>query len=732
MLTDASSAKNTELLTVGVQGFGYLIVTDKDLNIIAASENFKEFLNESVTSIFEKPFSYIVSNFLPNYTIDIEEAVRQILINEHDRNLLEIVLDNKGCYLSIYQLHGHVYFEFEKKVVDGVVFFPKFEAFARILDVESRGVWEVLCDYISKILAYDRVTVYQFAEENNGQIIAETRRNDNLESIYGMYHSDFAVLSHARKIHLMNLCRVTQDINEDPVPIISLNNQPIDLLATNIRTLDAVHRAHLKKVEIGCNLSYSILINDKIWGLIFCQNIKPTRINLLKREAMVYMIQWTSARFADELEAKERDFNERIRQFELTLKEKLMLKSDILSVLSSFSKMICDFANADAMVIVDGDRIYADNMNIGRQKLKKLQTFILANSDQFVYTEPQFTFKYGHELGIEMDRFAGIAKIDIDSSRKFTLLFFRKEHVVRRTYMDKPVKYLEDVKANETFETEPHRHFDLWHHTIHSSSLVWTEAELFFFGRLRRLIKESINQKSIEISNLNEEVHNLNKALDAYAYTVSHDVKNPLSAINLSVQMMLQKPDMPKEVKDRMLLNMKQAVDLISDLLVAIHDFSKIKSFSYQTELLDIKPSILQVIDFCLLRYDFSPSHIEVGDLWPIYGHKTLVYQLFQNLIGNAIKYSARNENPKVEVYSLKEQEFVRYIIRDNGIGIAQEDLKVMFDSFKRLDNAYDFEGTGLGLTIVKNIVDKLDLQIKVDSQLGIGTEIQLLFPIEQ
>ena len=128
----------------------------------------------------------------------------------------------------------------------------------------------------------------------------------------------------------------------------------------------------------------------------------------------------------------------------------------------------------------------------------------------------------------------------------------------------------------------------------------------------------------------------------------------------------------------------------------------------------------------------FPPSHIEVGDLWPIYGHKTLVYQLFQNLIGNAIKYSARNENPRVEVYSLKEQEFVRYVIRDNGIGIAQEDLKVMFDSFKRLDNAYDFEGTGLGLTIVKNIVDKLDLQIKVDSQLGIGTEIQLLFPIEQ
>ena len=181
-----------------------------------------------------------------------------------------------------------------------------------------------------------------------------------------------------------------------------------------------------------------------------------------------------------------------------------------------------------------------------------------------------------------------------------------------------------------------------------------------------------------------------------------------------------------------MLQNMKSAVDIIGELLVAIHLFSKIKSFSYQTELVDVSSSIDQITTFCKMRYDAYSTQVKIGELLPVYGHKTLVYQLFQNLIGNAIKYSARAEHPAVEIYAEKGSEFIRYFIRDNGIGIADEDLKSIFDTFKRLDNAIDFEGTGLGLTIVKTIADKLDLQIKVDSKIGMGTEFQVLFPIEQ
>jgi len=732
MLNSSSIDLQKQLSYDGIQSFGYLIVTDLDLNITAGSENCSDWLKRDVNTLFDRPFSFLIDHYFHDYQIDIQEAVRQIIAEENDRNLLEIRLLERGCYLSVYRNEHSVYFEFEIKVADLQVYFPKFESFAQVLMENTKGIWQHLSDYMGKVLGYDRITVYQFIEGGYGKIIAETRNNDNLESIIGLYQSDFAVLAQARKVHLKNLCRLTHDIYEEPIRIVSKDGSQIDLLSTNIRTLAKVHSDHLKKVGIGCNLSFSILIDDQIWGLIFCQNVRPTRINLIKREAFVYMIQWASTRFADEQLVQEREFNERIRNFELLLKEKLLLKKDMLAVLGSLSKLLCQFANADAMVIASGDQIYAHQISIGREKLKQLKGLILRETDQYIYTDEEFTWKFGEELGIGMSRFAGIAKVDIESNRQFTLYFFRKETIVKRTYMDTPTRHLMNPKPNEIFTTEPHKHFDVWHHTIEGTSERWTERDLYYFSRLRKLIKTSMNQMSLELSSLNEEVVSLNRALDSYAYTVSHDVKNPLSAINLSVQMLLQRPDMPLDLRNRMLQNMKSAVDIIGELLVAIHLFSKIKSFSYQTELVDVSSSIDQITTFCKMRYDADSTQIKIGELLPVYGHKTLVYQLFQNLIGNAIKYSARAEHPAVEIYAEKGSEFIRYFIRDNGIGIADEDLKSIFDTFKRLDNAIDFEGTGLGLTIVKTIADKLDLQIKVDSKIGMGTEFQVLFPIEQ
>lgn len=732
MLNSSSAFQQPSAVADGIQSFGYLVVTDLDLKIVAISQNCSDWLREQANDLFDLPISYLIEHYFDWYTVDVQEAIRQVLAKVNDRHLLEIRVLEQSCYLSIYRTEERVYFEFEMKVSDLQVYFPKFESFSKILQTNTKGIWQHLSDYMSNVLGYDRITVYQFLDGGYGKIIAETRKNDNLESILGLYQSDFDVLTHARHVHLQNLCRLTHDIEEEPVPLISRAGEIIDLQYTNIRTLSKVHRDHLKKVGIGCNLSFSILINDKIWGLIFCQNTKPTRINLIKREAFVYMIQWASTRFADEQLILEREFTERIRNIELLLKEKLMLKKDMLEVLGSFSKILCQFVEADGMLIAYDDQLFFHGLTMGKEKLKQVQALILRESDEYIYTDHEFTWKYGEELRIDLRRFAGLAKVDIESSRKFSLFFFRKEQVVKRTYMDTPTRLLTHQKPNEVFEPEWHLHFDVWHHTIVGTSEQWSGRDLYFLTRLRKLIKTSMNQMSAEISSLNDEVVRLNKALDAYAYTVSHDVKNPLSAINLSVQLLKQRPDMPAELREKMLHNMKDAVDLISELLVAIHMFSKIKSFNYQTELVDLKGSIDQITTFCKMRYDAHSTIVSIGELIPVYGHKTLVYQLFQNLIGNAIKYSARRENPMVEIFAESGLDFTKYYIRDNGIGIAEEDLKSIYDTFKRLDNATEFEGTGLGLTIVKSIADKLDLQIKVDSQIGVGTEFQVLFPVEQ
>ena len=138
---------------------------------------------------------------------------------------------------------------------------------------------------------------------------------------------------------------------------------------------------------------------------------------------------------------------------------------------------------------------------------------------------------------------------------------------------------------------------------------------------------------------------------------------------------------------------------------------------------------IPQIVDFSKLRYAADHAEVEFGNLFPLHGEKTIIYQLFQNLIGNAVKYSAKTASPKIKIYSELDNEFVRYHIIDNGIGMAKEELSNVFDSFKRLSNASEFEGTGLGLSIVKRIAERLHVKVQVDSEIGLGTAIQLTFP---
>ena len=195
--------------------------------------------------------------------------------------------------------------------------------------------------------------------------------------------------------------------------------------------------------------------------------------------------------------------------------------------------------------------------------------------------------------------------------------------------------------------------------------------------------------------------------------------------------MLLQRPEMTNDLKLKMLKNTKEAVEVISELLKSIHDFSKVKDYQYRMEPVYVEDFLKQIVNFSQLRYNALGTEVIYGNILPVYGERSIVYQLFQNLIGNAIKYSAKVENPVVSISSSIKHEFVRYTIQDNGIGIAKEELSTIYDSFKRMSNANNYEGTGLGLTIVKRIADRLNITIEVESEIGKGTCFHLLFPKE-
>jgi chemotaxis family two-component system sensor kinase Cph1 len=119
---------------------------------------------------------------------------------------------------------------------------------------------------------------------------------------------------------------------------------------------------------------------------------------------------------------------------------------------------------------------------------------------------------------------------------------------------------------------------------------------------------------------------------------------------------------------------------------------------------------------------------ITFDDLPPIMGTEVLVSQIFSNLIGNAVKYSAGSDRPEVYIEGINEGDEIIYKVRDNGIGIEIGHHDKVFELFKRMENVKDIEGTGVGLAIVKRIVEKHNARIWFESEPKVGTIFYVAF----
>jgi chemotaxis family two-component system sensor kinase Cph1 len=121
---------------------------------------------------------------------------------------------------------------------------------------------------------------------------------------------------------------------------------------------------------------------------------------------------------------------------------------------------------------------------------------------------------------------------------------------------------------------------------------------------------------------------------------------------------------------------------------------------------------------------------VTFGDLPSIIGSPVLIGQVFANLIGNSVKYSSGKEHPVVHIEGVREEEEVVYKIQDNGIGIDIGHHDKVFELFKRMENVKHIEGTGVGLAIVKRIVEKHNARIWFESELEVGTIFYIAFKI--
>lgn len=223
---------------------------------------------------------------------------------------------------------------------------------------------------------------------------------------------------------------------------------------------------------------------------------------------------------------------------------------------------------------------------------------------------------------------------------------------------------------------------------------------------------------------LNNSLLTKNQQLDHFAYVASHDLQEPLRTVSNYLEIFQE--DFPERLEGEASMYfdfINSAVDRMRKLISGLLSFSRLGTSGEVEEInLDIMLANIQK-DFAAI-IEARNITIEYTTLPTLTGYRIELKQLFQNLISNAIKFTASDVEPHLKINFDETANFYNFRIVDNGIGIPEKDLTKIFDMFSRLHSTKDYEGQGIGLAFCKKIVELHHGKIWVTSDFGTGTTV--------
>ncbi|MEJ2692852.1 MAG: transporter substrate-binding domain-containing protein, partial [Candidatus Thiodiazotropha sp.] len=221
-----------------------------------------------------------------------------------------------------------------------------------------------------------------------------------------------------------------------------------------------------------------------------------------------------------------------------------------------------------------------------------------------------------------------------------------------------------------------------------------------------------------------------NKELEAFSYSVSHDLRVPLRAIDGFSHILLEDYTDKLDKEGKRLLNViRDNTSRMGQLIDDILQFSRAGRLEINFSSIDMEK--LARAAFTELRSSFAESNLqlEIEPLPPANGDAAMIRQVFVNLLSNAIKFSRTQEAPRIQVGSLADSDETVYYVKDNGVGFDMQFSDKLFGVFQRLHGVNEFEGTGIGLAIVKRIITRHGGRVWAEGEINHGAAVYFTLP---
>ncbi len=227
-----------------------------------------------------------------------------------------------------------------------------------------------------------------------------------------------------------------------------------------------------------------------------------------------------------------------------------------------------------------------------------------------------------------------------------------------------------------------------------------------------------------------ERLSQSNAELERFSYSVSHDLRAPLRAINGYAQAVLEDYGPALDAEGRRLLGIiRDSAKLGGELIDALLNFSRLGRQAISVEAIDLTELVRSVVAELQKANTGAVVEVTIDPLPPTRGDRTLLRQVLANLIGNAFKFTRSRPHPRVEIGARREGRATVYYVKDNGVGFDMRFADKLFGVFQRLHRADEFDGTGVGLALAQRIVQRHGGRIWADGKVERGATFFFTIP---
>ncbi len=712
-----------------IQPFGVLFVlAEPSLTITQVSENVGDLLPFRVDEVLGRQLSTVLD---PASVAEVKEALGEE--RWYDVNPLQIGAHGRQFDGMVHRHQGAAILELEPNPGSPVAMRHPFRpALLRIQRVvTSAELADVVVQQMRRVTGFERVLFYRFHDDGHGSVDGEAKE-PALEPYLGLHYPASDIPAQARELYRRNWLRLIFDASAKParvVPTLRVDTGgPLDLSFSVLRSVSPIHLQYMANMGVRASMSISLIVRDRLWGLISCLNhTSARRVSQETRMACEFLGRLTSLQIAA-LEDRDQLADRASRRATEDELARAMRESapedNVLEVLLSRPKELMGMVGADGVALVSG----GESMAAGRTPLPALVQDIAAWVEEKEGTRPFATaslaalFPRAQEAS---DVASGLLTFALPGAPQRRLLWFRQEFIQTVSWGGDPNK---PFAADSGDHLRPRHSFAIWQEEVKLRSHPWTASTLEAADELRRRAIE------VDIGRRFLGEQRAVRARDDLLAVVSHDLRGPLSGVLLQAEVILHVTAAGDEVSKNLLrvsaeriqrlgAHMKALTDDLLDLAsIEAHRFTlHLRSVESRELVEEARLSVSPLAETKQLTLA-----VELIDAPRLEADPERIFRVLSNLLGNAIKFTPAGGT--ITIRTERRGADLSIAVADTGPGIAADQLPHLFERYWQAPSTSQ-PGSGLGLYIAHGIVEAHGGKIWAESSAA-GARFTFVLPL--